>query len=65
MSRVSSFLSLQGTAQSLQQLLSSTGLNPADTAVAVKYVGIDYEYRGQGIGQQLVSLMQEVATEAR
>ncbi len=49
----------------LQQLLTAGGWSPSDVIASVYYVGVDFEYRRQGIGKQLLDLVKKVARGAR
>lgn len=47
------------------RLLRATSADKRDTAVGIYYIGVDFEYRRQGIGSQLLDYVSEVAQECR
>ncbi|GAX83775.1 hypothetical protein CEUSTIGMA_g11200.t1 [Chlamydomonas eustigma] len=53
------------TSQEMQALLQAGGWSPSDIIVSIYYIGVDFEYRRQGLGQQLLDLVKKVALGAR
>lgn len=47
----------------MARLQRATGAGARDMVVGVYYIGVDFEYRRQGIGAQLLDYVVEVATE--
>ncbi|GFH11693.1 N-acetyltransferase domain-containing protein, partial [Haematococcus lacustris] len=41
------------------------GLKPMDQVMAVPFLGVDFEFRRQGLGKQLMDVAREVAQQAK
>lgn len=50
---------------SIRQLHKTEGWSQGDVCVGVHYIGVDYEYRRQGIGRQLLDYVKDIAQAAR
>lgn len=43
----------------------NVGMRVNDAVVCISYLGVDYEYRRQGIGRHLVDYVQQIAEQLK
>lgn len=54
----------QAAISHVRDLVDDHGWEHEDLAVSVQYIGVDFEYRRQGIGRQLLDMVQDIAWQA-